>query len=342
MSTLLAICKLLDRRQRGQLIAMQIVSVLMALSTVGGIAAVLPFFSVLAEPRAIVAHPALRSLYEYLHLGGESRFVIALGGGFAGAIVLSNLINLVGSLAIDRFAFRVGDALHSALFDEYLHRDYEFHSSSSSATLTSNVLYETGRVAGGILRHGLILVSGLATVLCILASIVLLNPLVAMLAIAGLGVSYGAIYAAVRGRLRRNGEIETEEFAERTRIVSESFGAIRELIVLRAQPYFVAKLARCCQSISATIVSNLAIAQTPRHVLECATACVLVGVALYSRINGQSVGPLIAELSFIGLAVYRLLPALQQVFQAIVRIRSDSPAFERIAADLQRARSRQT
>jgi ABC-type bacteriocin/lantibiotic exporter with double-glycine peptidase domain len=52
-------------------------------------------------------------------------------------------------------------------------------------------------------------------------------------------------------------------------------------------------------------------------------------------------GPWIAQLTFVGLAAYRLLPALQQAFAAIVRIRADRPAFESIAADLRQARSEQ-
>jgi ABC-type multidrug transport system fused ATPase/permease subunit len=339
MKVLLGIWRLLDRRQQRRLVAIQILSVLMALSTVGGMAAVLPFFTVLADPHAIVVHPALLFFYEHLHFVNESGFVIALGILFAAGVVISNIVNLIGSLAIDRFAFRVGDVLHTALFNEYLQRGYGFHLDTNSATLASNVLYETGRVAGGILRHGLILVTSLITVVCIVGSIVLLNPTIAMLATVGLGTSYFAVYAIARGRLRRNGESESEDFAERSLIVGEGFGAIKELILLQAQSLFVIKFDRCCRSISKAIVNNLAIAQSPRHVLECATACVLVGVALYSHVGGESVGPLIADLSFIGIAVYRLLPALQQVFLAIVRIRSDAPAFERIAIDLQLSRA---
>jgi ATP-binding cassette, subfamily B, bacterial PglK len=340
MKVLFAIWRLLDRRQQRRLAAMQVLSVLMALSTVGGMAAVLPFFTVLAEPNAISLHPALRFFYDTFRFGNENRFVIALGIVFAAAILLSNAINLLGSLAIDRFAFKVGEAFHTNLFDEYLNRGYEFHSRSNSSTLTSSVLYEVARVAGGILRHGLILVSSLVTLIFIVGSIILLNPLVALLAILGLGASYGAVYAVVRAKLRRNGEIESEDYAERSRIVGEGFGAIKELIVLQAQPLFVARLARCCRSISSTIVNNLAIAQSPRYILECATACVLAAVALRAHLRGQSVGPLIAQLSFIGLAVYRLLPVLQQVFLATVKIRADEPAFERIADDLRAAQAR--
>src|SRR5207237_141505 len=77
-----------------------------------------------------------------------------------------------------------------------------------------------------------------------------------------------------------------------------------------------------------------------RYILEMSTVCSLVVVALYLTGRRDGAGPWIAELSFIGLAAYRLLPALQQVFAALVKIRADRPGFENIAADLQQARVR--
>lgn len=103
--------------------------------------------------------------------------------------------------------------------------------------------------------------------------------------------------------------------------------------MLRAQTHFVAKLSQCCRSLSRTIVSTLAITQTPRNALECVTACVLVGAALYSRRIGAADGSWLAQLSFLGMAIYRLLATLQQIFFAIVTIGADSPAFDRIGGD---------
>jgi ABC-type multidrug transport system fused ATPase/permease subunit len=143
MKTLHTVWRLLDPRQQRRLVALQMLSVLMALSTVGGLAPILPFFSALAEPHAIAHYPALRFVYEHFHFADERRFVVALGVVFAAAVVLSNGINLLGSLAIDRFAYQVGDALHTALFNEYLHRSYGFHAKTHSAKLTNNVLHET-------------------------------------------------------------------------------------------------------------------------------------------------------------------------------------------------------
>jgi HlyD family secretion protein len=50
---------------------------------------------------------------------------------------------------------------------------------------------------------------------------------------------------------------------------------------------------------------------------------------------GASLGPL----TFVAFAAYRLLPILQQVFASAVKLRAERPGFERIAADLRRARA---
>jgi ATP-binding cassette, subfamily B, bacterial PglK len=333
VKALLAVWRILDKRQRHRLLALHFLSVLMAFSTVGGMAAILPFFTELSEPHSLRS-PLLRTLHAYLHLHTEGGFLVALGVVFVAAVLLSNLVNLLGTLAINKFAFAVGDALHTRLFSEYLHRGYAFHLQTSIATLSNNVIHETSRVASGILRNGLILSANLVAFLFIVGSILLVNPEAAMLVIAGLVASYSGIYLTVRSRLLRNGRTQSETFTERARIVSESFGAVKELIMLRAQTHFVTKLSRCCRALSRTIVSTLAITQTPRNALECVTACVLVGAALYSRRIGAADGSWIAQLSFLGMAIYRLLATLQQIFLAIVTIRADSPAFDLIAGDL--------
>jgi ABC-type bacteriocin/lantibiotic exporter with double-glycine peptidase domain len=56
--------------------------------------------------------------------------------------------------------------------------------------------------------------------------------------------------------------------------------------------------------------------------------------------RGTGTGQWIAHIALLGLAAYRLMPPLQQVFAAVARIRTDAPAFERIADDLLAARRR--
>ena len=335
MRTLARIWRLLDRAQRRQLIALQLLSVVVALSAVGGIAGVVPFFAVLADSRSIERNVILHTLYQDLHFTSQGSFVVALGSAFAVLILLANAVSLFGTLAIERFALRVGDTLFVRLFQEYLRRDYRFHLGSNAPVLASNVLNETGRVSICILQQGLVLVTNLVTIAFIMASLLLVSPLVAVGATIGLGAVYGAVYWTTRGLLLRNGRNQSLYRAERAQIVSESFGAIREIIILNAREFFVQRFVGRCRAYSEVEFTTYAISSSPRYVLECAIVCCLVAVALYLRGGSDGMGPWLGELSFIGLAAYRLMPALQQTFTAIVSIRANHGAFESIAAELE-------
>ena len=337
MNLLVEFWRLLDRSQRRRLLLLQLISVAMALSTVGGIAAVLPFFTVLADPSETTRQPLLQRLHEMLPAAGERAFIIELGIGFIAVMILANAITLVGSLLASRFAYGVGDRFHSALFTEYMSRDYRFHASTNSARLASNVLHECDRITIGLVQSGLILVANAAMIVLIICSIMVVNFRVGSLIILGLGSIYGLVYTLVRGKLMRDGAAQSGMYAERARIVGEAFGAIKEVISSQAQPLFAEKFDRTCHAISKTNISIQAMSQSPKYVLEALTACALVGVALYLSGGRGAAGQWVAQLTFLGLAIYRLLPALSQAFTAVARIRSESPAFLGISEDLGQA-----
>jgi ABC-type multidrug transport system fused ATPase/permease subunit len=336
MSVLLTLWRLLDHRQRRQILGLQLLSIVMALSTVGGIAAVLPFFAALVDPHAIEHNALLRAVSHSAHLDNAGSFSAVLGMAFAAVILVANAVNLFGFMAINRFAARVGDALNVRLFAEYMHRDYEFHIRSKSSVLAGRV-QESARVTSGVLQQALILVTSLVTIVCIAAAVVLLNPAVAVTALVGLGASYAAIYATARRRLLRNGQSESRYYAERARTVNESLRAIKEVTLAQARDFSVRQFAEQSRSISRSAVNTLVISQAPRYVLECITVACLVGVALYLHARPDAGAPWMAQLSFVVFAAYRLLPALQQAFSAIVKIRSDRSAFAGIEIDLLQA-----
>lgn len=336
MRIMTRIWRLLDRAQRRQLIALQLLSVLMALTTVGGIAAIVPFFAVLADPNSIASNAVLRALYQHLHFANKGSFVIALGGALICLVLLANAVNLFGALAINRFAAQLGDAFFVRLFGQYLQRDFEFHLRSNSSALASRLLHESGRVSTGILRQGLTLVANIVTVVFVMASILLLNPVIAIGATIVLGAGYAAVYVITHGLLLRGGRAQSRYQTQRTQLVSESLGAIREVIILDVRDFFVRRFATYCRSFSRVESSTLAIATAPKNILECAIVLCLVGGALYLRSTSNGVGPWLGQLSFIGLAAYRLLPALQQAFTAIVSIRSNEGVFETLADELER------
>jgi HlyD family secretion protein len=330
---------ILTPNQRRGILMMQIVSLAMAFSTVGGIAAIAPFFSVLGQPQLIEHNTLLH--WAYVHGGFSSKrgFVVALGIAFIAVMLIANLINVLGSLAMSRLALRTGNELQSTLFGEYLARPYAFHTRSGGTMLCNNILYETARVTNGILRNAFLLVTNLVTALFIILSILLLKPMIALGMIAGLAGGYALIYLVLRNKLMQLGETQSRFAIEQAQILHEGFGAIKEIIVLQAQNFFRERFERASKAFSTAAAHGQVVAQNPRHLMECVAAVGLVGLALVLGGSENGVGPWLGQLTFLAFAAYRLLPILQQVFAASVNIRADRAGLEMIAPDLRRARS---
>ena len=164
------------------------------------------------------------------------------------------------------------------------------------------------------------------------------NAAAALAVLAALIGGYLLIYAAVRRWLLRAGRIESELAAGQTKLILEGLGAIKEIIVLRRQEFFERRLQRSSRSLSRIGARIDAIAHSPRHVMECIAVAGLVGAALALSSPDGGLGPQLAQLTFLSFAVYRLLPALQQAFAAMVRIRASKAGFAAIAPHLSQAR----
>jgi ABC-type bacteriocin/lantibiotic exporter with double-glycine peptidase domain len=328
---------ILTRPQRRRVIAVQLISVAMAFSTVTGIAAIAPFFAVIGEPRLIDDNRLLHSLYVRGGFTGAQGFIVALGVAFIAVVLIANLINALGSLAMNRLALRIGAELQTTLFGEYLSRPYAFHTATSSTTLVSNIVYETVRVTDGILQNSLVLVTNLVSALFIIFSVLLLNAAISIVVLLGLAGGYCLIYVCVRSRLPRLGQAHSRAWSDRTRIVNESFGAIKEVLLLRDRRFFHENFERTSRTVAEAAAHIHAAGQIPKHVMECVAVSALVGVALVLGTRNVGMGPRLGELTFIAFAAYRLLPMLQQIYLATVRIRADRAALTLIAPDLWRS-----
>ena len=342
MTLFRAIWGMLTPRQRRAILLMQLVSGMMALSTASGVAAIAPFFAVLGDPGLAQHNAWLRWLYRAGGFHDERALVLALGIGFVAVVLIANLISVLGFLAMKRLALRITNELQTTLFAEYLSRPYAFHSRTNSATLINRVLYETMRITDGVLENAFILVTNIVTAGLIVASIVLVSAKVAVALVGALAAAYGLLYLAVRERLLRTGEKLSRFANEQAQIATESFGAIKEIAVLQAQGFFRSRFERASHDFLRAAAHALLVGHTPRHLMECVAAAGLVSLALVLDGREGGLGVWLGPLTFLAFAAYRLLPLLQQIFGAIVRIRSERAAVELIGPDLRRARARQT
>lgn len=339
MSLAREVWSILTAGQRRRVLAAQAVSLLMALSTVIGISSIAPFFAVLGNPRLIESHPFLHWLYVTAGFERPRELELALGAAFVALVLLADAVNAAGLLVLSRIALGIGNELQSTLFAEYLSRPYLFHTTTNSATLVNNVVYEVGRLNNGILQNGFILITQLITGCLIVLTVTVLDPAAAVALLLALSGGYFLIFSGLRARLLRLGTAHGEAWSERARLAGESFSLIKEILLLEDRRPFLESFGRASAEAARTAAHIQLAAQLPKHVMECLGVAALVGAALL--LGGQSggMGASLGPLTFAAFAAYRLLPILQQVFAAAVKLRAERPGFERIAPDLRHARA---
>ena len=339
MSVLGEVWGMLTASQRRAILLMQLVSLVVAFSTATGVAAIAPFFAVLGQPQLIEHNAWLHWLYIAGGFASPRGLMVALGVGFVAVVLIANLISVLGYLAMNRLALRIGNELQTTLFEEYLSRPYVFHTMTNSTALLNNIVYETTRITHGVLENTFIVVTNLVTAGLIMLSILISNAAVALVMVGVLAGGYAAIYLMVRNRLLRIGHRQSLLAAEQAQIVTETLGAIKEVIVLGVGRFFRARFERASRDYLRAAAHTQLVGQSPRHLMECVAAAGLVTLALVLAGRAGGLGPWLGPLTFLAFAAYRLLPMLQQLFAAVVRIRADRAALQILGPDLRRARA---
>jgi ABC-type multidrug transport system fused ATPase/permease subunit len=330
--------QLLDASQRRALLRLLAIALITGVSTLIGVAAIVPFLALLADPQHMADHTVIRWAQSVSGVSGFRPTLWLSGAAFVLALTLSNVVTLFGIAATERHAQSIAAGLQHTLFEEYLRRELAFHVATDSAALSVNILHEVQRFTSGVIYNGLLSIgSGFASFL-IIGSIVLMNPVIGGLAVLSLGGMYLLIFTLVRRRLAASGQLITREWEQRSRLVAESLGAIKEILLLRNQPYFGEQFRRHARLIGEALAGTATLAQSPRYILECFTAAGLVAAALWASAT-QSSNAWVVQLSFLAMATYRLLPSLQQVFGSLARVRANRSALDKIGHDLACARA---
>ena len=95
---------LLDARERRNAWIVLAIVVVAALSSAAMVGSIMPFLSVLADPDRIREVPALAWAYQAGSFGSDFGFLIALGLASLAVIVAANLIQILRTWAVARFA----------------------------------------------------------------------------------------------------------------------------------------------------------------------------------------------------------------------------------------------
>jgi hypothetical protein len=130
-------------QERRKALALLALVMLSGVLEAAGVASILPFMALLANPTALDEVAAVVMLREALDLQTRASFLLFSGLVVFGLLLLTNTVSAAANWLLVRFANRQGHLLSVALLAGYAARPYAFFLERNSAEMIKTVFTET-------------------------------------------------------------------------------------------------------------------------------------------------------------------------------------------------------
>lgn len=324
---------MLTPRQRRRIL------LLLALMLVGGVAelltigAVVPFLALLADAGAVTRFPVLGDLLSLLGANSRGDQLLALTLAFMAATLVAAALRLLLTWGTQRFAMRFGHHLAAEIHRRTLLQPYEWHVRHRSS-VTISTLDQVQQLLFTVI---LPLLQGLAATLValfIVAALIAIDPLTAVIAAVSVGTLYLGMSVLTRSRIRRAARTIGKAHVERVRLVQESLGGIRDIIIDGSQDRYHDTFRKVDLRLNKARARLSVIAQTPRFLIEAVGMIAIAGLALLLAGRAGGLPAALPVLGALALGAHRLLPLIQQIYQTCTNLSGNRQVVAQVARQL--------
>jgi ATP-binding cassette subfamily B protein len=290
-------------------------------SEILSIGAVVPFLAVLSTPDKVFNYPIVNSWMHVLNLHTGQDLLLPLTISFCLAAVLSGVLRLILLWSTSRLSFAVGADLGMAIYKRTLYQPYSIHISRNSGQIISGIFSKTEMVIGQVINPVLTALSSVVILITILVALLILDPVIALVAIGGFGVVYAIIIGFTRKRIAKNSIKIAQESTQVIKCLQEGLGGIRDVIIDGNQETYCEIYGEADNLLRKAQGSNLFMSIGPRYGVEALGMVLIASFAYVLSSNQQNSFNVIAVLGAFALGAQRLLPVLQQMYHSWSTIR---------------------
>ncbi len=334
MSTLKKLIDLLTEQERKRIILLIGMTMIMALLDMVGLASIMPFIGVLANPQLVESNFFLNTAYKSLGFVDPTIFLFFLGLVAFVLLILSLAFKAFYIYLQTRFALLCEYSIGKRLIEGYLRQPYSWFLNRHSAELGKTILSEVSVAITTGLMPLLTLIAQVVVTITLMILLLAVDPLLAFSVFTLVGIAYVIIFTVTRGWLNQLGSDRISANQERYTVISEAFSAAKEVKVSGLENVYVQRFATPAKKFAVTQAKAQLIAQLPRYILEAIAFGGMLVVMLYLMVQSGGFAnalPVVALYAFVG---YRLMPALQQIYGSITYLRFAGPAINALQADL--------
>jgi ABC-type multidrug transport system fused ATPase/permease subunit len=305
-------------------------SLAQALFQVIGITSIFPFLALAADPERIRrSHFGTQFLSLFPPMG--NRQLLLLTGLIAiVALLASNAVNLLAEYARTRYAQNFAHWLRVRLLRRMASQPYSYFLQRNSGDLLKKVLGDVINYANGVLLPLLDTVARMLTAVLLLATLFLVQPMIALSAAIVLGAYYVIIFRLLTRKRREVDESLKISVGGSYREAQQLLGGIKPVKVHRAEEHFLSRFARHSTVLARMHARVPIFANSARYLIEPLAFGGLVVAVLLLAARGRDFSDILPNLGVMALAGYRLLPAVQLLYSQLTQVSSMRHAVDEV------------
>ena len=307
---------------RAKLFFVFLLSLAQAVFQVIGVTSIFPFLAVAADPDRIRRSHFGVSFLSVVPPMDNRQLLFVAGLIAVAGLLVSNAVNLLAEYTRTSYTQRFAHWLRVRLLRQMASQPYIYFLQRNSGDLLKKVLGDVTNYTTGVLLPLLDTVARALTAVLLLATLFLVQPVIALSA----GIVLGGFYIIVFRLLSR----KRREVDDNLRISIGGFfreahqmlGGIKPVKVHRAEEHFLSRFARH-SAVVARMNARLPIfGSSPRYVLEPIAFGGLVIAVMLLAAKGRDFSDILPNLGVMAVAGYRLLPSLQLLYSQLTQVSS--------------------
>ena len=330
------IFKLLKKSERKKFIMLIVLSLVMSLIDMIGIASILPFMAVLGNMDLLETNTFLNLFFQSVEVIGiteEQQFIYFLGLLVFLLLMFSLIFKSLTLYLQIRFVYRQEHSIGMMLIERYLHQSYSWFLNQNISELGKNILSEVSIVINQFLMTLIHLISNTFVVLVLLLMLIYIDPLVAFTAIISLSILSGFIFIFAKSYLDLIGKKRLASNQVRFSTIIEALAAFKEIKIGGLKDIYINRFGKDSKNFANYQTSANVISRLPRFGVEALAFGGMLLLLLFLINQKNSISSALPILALYALAGYRVIPALQQAYSSVTQMRYSVSSLNQLYKD---------
>ena len=303
----------LEKKRKRQFFGLIFLTIITSFAEMISLGAIFPFITVLTNPEQVYEIPFLGEILISNGMEKGDELIIPLATVFALAALVAGLMRLFLLKVSVLISNATGADLSINVFERTLYQPYSTHISRSSSEVISGITQKVN-AATNVLISVVTVITNSFLFLSIMATLIIIDPLIAILSMSTFGIAYLITAAYTSNRLDQNSKTIAEKQTFVVRSLQESLGAIRDVLLDGTQKIYKNLYSKSIRRLMKASGSNRFINQSPRYAME-SLGMILISVFIVTIfIRDGGIATALPIIGVLGLGAQRLLPIMQQIY----------------------------